>query len=41
MASIEECIIERECKLYEGLNSKVKLSLYRTFSKKVGSICMG
>ena len=30
MASVEECISERECKLYdEGLNSKVKLSLYR------------
>ena len=28
-------ISERECKLYdEGLNSKVKLSLYGTFSKK-------
>ena len=37
MASVEECISERECKLYDkGLNSKVKLSLYRTFSKKVG-----
>ena len=37
MASVEECIGERECKLYdEKLNSKVKLSLYRTFSKKVG-----
>ena len=36
MASVEECISERECKLYdEGLNSKVKLSLYRTFSKNV------
>ena len=33
MASVEEC---RERKLYdEGLNSKVKLSLYRMFSKKV------
>ena len=37
VASVEECISERECKLYdEGLNSKVKLSLYRTFGKKVG-----
>ena len=37
MASVEECISERECKLYdEGLNSKFKLSLYRTFSKNVG-----
>ena len=37
MASVEECISERECKLYDkGLNSKVKLSLYRTFSKNVG-----
>ena len=37
MASVEECISERECKLYdEGLNSKVKLSLYRTVSKNVG-----
>ena len=36
MASVEECISERECKLYdEGLNSKVKLYLYRMFSKKV------
>ena len=35
--SVEECISERECKLYdEGLNSKVKLSLYRMFSKNVG-----
>ena len=34
MASVEECISERECKLCdEGLNSKGKLSLYRTFSK--------
>ena len=30
-------VSERECKLYaEGLRSEVKLSLYRTFSKKVG-----
>ena len=37
MASVEESIGERECKLYaEGLRSKVKLSLYRTFSKKAG-----
>ena len=37
MASVEESVSERECKLYaEGLRSKVKLSLYRTFSKKVG-----
>ena len=37
MARVEECISERECKLCdEGLNSKVKLSLYRMFSKKVG-----
>ena len=36
MASAEECISERECKLCdEGLNSQVKLSLYITFSKKV------
>ena len=36
MASVEEFISERECKLYdECLNSKVKLSLYRTLSKKV------
>ena len=44
MASVEECISERDCKLYdEGLNSKVELSLYRTFRKNVGlkSICMG
>ena len=42
MASVEECISERECKLNdEELNSKVKLSLYRTFSKKVGFNCMG
>ena len=37
MASVEECINERKCRMYyEALNSKVKLSLYRTFSKKVG-----
>ena len=37
MASVQESVSERECKLYaEGLRSKVKLSLYRTFSKKVG-----
>ena len=37
MASVEESVSERECKLYaEGLRSKVKLSLYRKFSKKVG-----
>ena len=37
IASVEKCISERERKLYdEGLNSKVKLSRYRTFSKKVG-----
>ena len=36
MASIEESVSERECKLHaEELRSKVKLSLYRTFSKKV------
>ena len=37
MASVEESVSERECELYaEGLRSKVRLSLYRTFSKKVG-----
>ena len=37
MASVEESVSKRECKLYaEGLRSKVKLSLYRTFSTKVG-----
>ena len=37
IASIEERISEKECKSYdEGLNSKVKLALYRTFSKEVG-----
>ena len=37
IASVEERISEKECKLYdEGLNSKVKLALYRTFSKEVG-----
>ena len=44
MASVEECISERECKLYDErlkFNSKVKLSLHRTFSKKLKSICMG
>ena len=42
MASVEECISEKECKLYdEGLNSKVKLFLFRLFSKKVSFIkCM-
>ena len=37
MASVEEWISVWECKLYdERLNNKVKLSLYRTFSKNVG-----
>ena len=36
MASVEKSISKRECKLYaEGLRGKVKLSWYRTFSKKV------
>ena len=36
MASVEESVSERECKLFaEGLRSKVKHSLYRTFSRKV------
>ena len=36
IVSVEECIGGRECKLYdEGLNSNVKLALYRTFSKEV------
>ena len=40
IASVEECISRTECKLYDkGLNSKVKLALYRTFSKE-GSVCM-
>ena len=35
--SVEESVSERECKLYaEGLRSGFKLSLYKTFSKKVG-----
>ena len=39
MASVEECISERECKLYdEVLNSKGKLFLYRLFSKMVSFI---
>ena len=42
MTSVEDSVIERECKLHaEGLRSTVKLSLYKTFSKKyLRSICM-
>ena len=30
VASVEECIRERECKVYdEGLNNEAKLALYR------------
>ena len=37
IASIEECISERKCKLSgEGFKSEVKLALYRTFSNEVG-----
>ena len=37
MASVDERICATDHKLYEeGLSSKVKLSLYKTFSKKVG-----
>ena len=35
--NVEESASEKECNLYaKGLRSKVKLSLYRTLSKKVG-----
>ena len=37
MASVEESVSEKNVSLNaEGPRSKVKLSLYRTFSKKVG-----
>ena len=37
IASVEECISERECKLYDkGLNNEVKLALYGAFSEEVG-----
>ena len=41
MANVEECISERECKLYdEGLSTKVKLVL-QARRYKVGYICLG
>ena len=37
MASVEESVSETKCKLYaEGLKSKVRLSFYRRFTKKLG-----
>ena len=42
MASEEEYISAREGKLYdEGLNNKIKLALYRTFSKEVEVFAWG
>ena len=36
MASVEECISERESRKYEeGLNTKVKLDMYKRFGKSV------
>ena len=36
MASVEECISERESRKFEeGLNTKVKLGMYKRFSKSV------
>ena len=36
MASVEECISERERRKFEeGLNTKVKLDMYKRFGKSV------
>ena len=36
MASVEECISERESRRFEeGLNTKVKLDIYKRFGKSV------
>ena len=36
MASVEECISERESRKFEeGLNTKVKLGMYKCFGKSV------
>ena len=35
MASVEECISEREKRKFEGLNTKVKLDMYKRFGKRV------
>ena len=36
MASVEECITERESRKFEeGLNTKVKLGMYKRFGKSV------
>ena len=36
MASVEECISERESRKFEeGLNTKVKLGMYKRFGKSV------
>ena len=38
MASVEECISERESRKFEeGLNTKVKLGMYKRFGKSVDS----
>ena len=35
MACVEECISERERRFEEGLNTKVKLDIYKWFGKSV------
>ena len=35
MACVEECISERERKFEEGLNTKVKLDMYKRFGKSI------
>ena len=37
---VVESIEDRESRRFEGLNSTVKLSLYRTFSKVIGTSAM-
>ena len=42
LALAGESISERESKRFEeGLNTKVKLTLYKTFGKAIEFICMG
>ena len=36
LSNVNDCVSTRECKEYvDGLNSKVKLQLYKTFGKEV------
>ena len=35
LACVEECISERESRFEEGLNTKVKLDIYKRFGKSV------